>query len=427
MYPVVRGDGLDVARHCARLTMRPVEHDGADVAPFEAFELTDDTLWVPRFYGLCTWGPDGDASSAGAASAAVFTGTLLPHQVEALEALRRYDADGAQDAPHSNGRTLCLPCGKGKTVSALQWICGRGRRALVLVHKEFLASQWEAQIARFTTASVGRIQRDRVDVGDITVAMIQSLSARDYDPEVLKSFGTLVLDEAHHIAARQFSQVMRKLPARHVLALTATPERKDGCTQLLYWLAGSIAHRGTRDDERAAVHMHLYEQHRVRERTTADGRVQMAGMVTDLARDAHRTRVICDLVRRRVEDGHCVIVLSERIAQLKEIERGIQGVPEVHWYVGATKPQARRDCETTARVVLSTYQMAAEGLDIPRLSCLVLATPRGDVVQSVGRIQRPCPDKLPPVVDDLVDPYSVFSGLRYKRLAFYRRSGFRVA
>lgn len=391
--------------HCARLTLDE----------FETFKLTADTLSVPRFYGLRHWECE-DCTTHGDDVAVEFKGTLKPHQVEALEAVARYDRDGRAPAP--NGRTLCLPCGRGKTVCALHWICAQKKRALVLVHKEFLAAQWEGAIAAFTTAATGRIQRDTVRLGEITVAMIQSLCVRDYDTSM---FGTLVIDEAHHICARQFSQVMSKLACTNVLALTATPERKDGFTPLLFWLAGGIAYRGARDDGHVTVHIHEYTAHRVRERVGADGKVAMASMVSDLVRDQVRTKVVCDLITQRLAEGHCVIVLSERLAQLKDISKAVGG----SFYVGSTKETDRRTAETNARLILSTYHMAAEGLDIPRLSALILATPRGDVVQSVGRVQRPA-DKLPPVVDDLVDPYSIFSGLRYKRLGFYRRSGFVV-
>jgi hypothetical protein len=94
-------------------------------------------------------------------------------------------------------------------------------------------------------------------------------------------------------------------------------------------------------------------------------------------------------------------------------------------YVGGlTKEERQRS--GACRVVLASYAMCSEGLDIPRLDTLVLATPRSQVEQSVGRILRLHPDKQPPVVHDLVDQYSVFAAMGWKRRHLYRRLGFEV-
>jgi superfamily II DNA or RNA helicase len=99
-------------------------------------------------------------------------------------------------------------------------------------------------------------------------------------------------------------------------------------------------------------------------------------------------------------------------------------------YVGKTKAHARQVCEAEARVVLSTFPMAAEALDIARLSCLVLATPasRGTLLQSVGRVQRTHPDKpTVAIVDDIVDTYSVFQSMWFARRSLYTKQGFALA
>ena len=97
------------------------------------------------------------------------------------------------------------------------------------------------------------------------------------------------------------------------------------------------------------------------------------------------------------------------------------------WYIGATPATERRRVEVHSGVILATFAQAQEGLDIPRLSCLVLATPKGgNLEQAVGRVQRPCADKRSPIVDDVVDPYSIFNAFALKRAAFYRRCKYDV-
>ena len=113
--------------------------------------------------------------------------------------------------------------------------------------------QWAAQIVKFTDASVGRIQRDVVEVGDVTVAMVQSLCSRVYDQGVMRRFGLVVVDEAHHMAAPFFCRALWQIPAARVLALSATPERADGLTPLLKALLTPAAHLVPVDG--AAAHM----------------------------------------------------------------------------------------------------------------------------------------------------------------------------
>ena len=215
------------------LTFRP--RSGFDKAvqpePVACYALRHGSLTVPRCYALPPGlGPAQDRLSDGEAMAVDFCGQLRPQQVEAVElslaALRR--------SPHAC--ILTLPCGYGKTVVSLRVACGLGRRTLVCVHKEFLLEQWAQRIREFLPdATVGRLQGPVAETDcDFVVAMIQSLATRDYGDALLDVFGTVVVDEAHHMAARVFSEIFYRLPARHVLGLTATPKRKDGCTAILH-------------------------------------------------------------------------------------------------------------------------------------------------------------------------------------------------
>ena len=133
--------------------------------------------------------------------------------------------------------------------------------------------------------------------------------------------------------------------------------------------------------------------------------------------DQARNNAIARLARRAVDDGHCVIVLSDRISQLNYL---LQCLPMASLYIGKTTQAERERVERESSVLLSTYSLAREGLDIPRLSCLILATPKAEIEQSVGRIQRPCPGKMSPVVFDVIDGYSVFGALRWRRQRFYK-------
>ena len=76
------------------------------------------------------------------------------------------------------------------------------------------------------------------------------------------------------------------------------------------------------------------------------------------------------------------------------------------------------------QIVLATYAMAAEALDIKTLSILVMATPKTDITQSVGRILRVRHDN--PIVVDIVDRHEIFQNQWKQRRRFYKKCNYRI-
>ena len=162
-------------------------------------------------------------------------------------------------------------------------------------------------------------------------------------------------------------------------------------------------------------------------------------MINDLARDMRRTLLIVECVVRLYREHRRTIVLSDRIALLKELCGHLTGAGDggrpggevlvppdcIGFYISSTSAKERVRVRDRA-VILATFSMAKEGLDIPRLDAEVLATPIGDPEQAVGRIQRPCAEKQPPYLIDIVDPFSVFMFTARKRLRYYESKGFDV-
>jgi len=88
-------------------------------------------------------------------------------------------------------------------------------------------------------ATIGVVQQNKKEVDcDFVIAMLQSLSLKEYSFSDFESIGTLIVDEAHHICAKVFSQSLFKMCPRHIYGLSATPERKDGLTKVLHWFMG---------------------------------------------------------------------------------------------------------------------------------------------------------------------------------------------
>jgi superfamily II DNA or RNA helicase len=151
----------------------------------------------------------------------------------------------------TGGALLVLPCGFGKTVVSLAIASSLKRKTLIIVTSVELAHQWTERIQQFVGCAVGWIQGDTCDTEKpMVIAMLQTLLRRQPD---LTMFGTCLVDEAHHVAARSFSQVMPLVPCRYILGLSATPKRKDGLKKVLHWCLGTTAFEAQRDHDPDSV------------------------------------------------------------------------------------------------------------------------------------------------------------------------------
>ena len=204
------------------LTVRPIVNGdfGFPPPPFKVFKPTKTGICVPRFYGTSKLGePKEDRRPEPTKTKNRFVGQLrdATHQNEAFAA--------ALKAGHG---VLSLPCGYGKTTVSLAIASKLGYRTMIIVHKQFLADQWRERIQQFCPgATIGIVQQDKKEVEcDFVIAMLQSLSLKEYNFADFESIGTVIVDEAHHICAKVFSQSLFKLCPRHIFGLSATPERK---------------------------------------------------------------------------------------------------------------------------------------------------------------------------------------------------------
>ena len=173
------------------LTVRPIVNGdfGFPPPPFKVFRPTKNGVCVPRFYGPDKLGePQQDKRPEPTRIKTKFVGELRDstHQNEALAA--------AIKAGHG---VLSLPCGYGKTTVSLAIACKLGYRTMIVVHKQFLADQWRERIQQFCPgATIGVVQQNKKEVDcDFVIAMLQSLSLKEYSFSDFESVGTLIVDE----------------------------------------------------------------------------------------------------------------------------------------------------------------------------------------------------------------------------------------
>lgn len=370
----------------------------------ECFIETEDGLLVPRGYE--GFSHTDTSVSIGGEMRELKPISLREEQVPAVDAMM-----STLTRP-GIGAILFAPCGKGKTVMGLEMIRRLGRKALVLVHKSFLVDQWVERANTFLPeAKIGLWQRDSVPTGDedIVIGMVQSIvnPRREYPKEIYDMFGTLVADETHRYGAPMWQESISNFKAGYRIGLTATPERKDKLHDVFYSHIGPIAYY-MEGHKRLPLIWRIDTETVFKERSYLmyNGEVNTSKLVTMVSQEEYRTDQIIDFAVRALNKGRKVLILSERVAHTKEmkelLETRVSGEFVCSLYIGGMK-QAQRDKASEADIICGTYAMAQEGLDIPALDTLILATPKTSITQSVGRILRDAPDKKDPVVVDFVD------------------------
>ena len=345
------------------------------------------------------------------------------------------------------------------TVMALNIISVLKKKTLILVHKEFLMNQWIERIQEFMpSARVGRIQGPVFDVlnKDIVIGMIQTMHSREFEPAVFDPFGLTVIDEVHRIGSEEFSKTLFRVVTPYMLGISATVERKDRLTKILYMFIGPKIYSEERtDDDVVQVRGIYFSPYRV-EYTMNNGSItsekgvlcktrdpafseteydfrgapKYSTMITKLCQYGPRSdfivRILADLLTEH--PGKQIMVLAhnrELLTYLFDAIRHKISEEEnmVGYYVGGMKEKDLKITEGR-RIVLATYAMAAEALDIKTLSTLVMATPKTDIEQSVGRILRA--KGQTPIVVDLIDPHEYLRRQWNTRRQFYKKCQYRI-
>ena len=449
------------------LTVRPFTGGAGYGAPADAsveypiYRESPNKIYIPRFFGQREIGPvkrmaipDGDDIDV------PFAGSLRPIQVPVVAAyiaavkpsivadsfaVRPSISDSfavkpspISDSNESNdfggGGLLELPCAFGKTVLSLKIISELKKKTLVIVNKEFLLNQWIERIGQFLpTARVGRIQGPEIDIEgkDIVLGMLQSISMKDYDAKVFECFGLTIIDEVHHISSEVFSKALFKIVSKYMLGLSATMERKDGTTYVFKQFLGEVVFKGEREEEhnvevRAIEFVSKDPEFNLVE-CDFRGNPKYSTMIVKLCDFVERSDFIVRVVRDLVNEqpGAQIMILAHNRSLLTYLHDSIQAArfATVGYYVGGMKEESLKATEER-QVVVATYAMAAEALDIKTLNTLVMVTPKTDIVQSVGRILREKHDK--PLVVDIVDKHDVFQNQWTKRRRYYKKCEYTI-
>jgi superfamily II DNA or RNA helicase len=397
---------------------------------FPAYRESSNKFYVPHYYGIENYGiPKQYKISEGVDINLEFSGQLRDGQIPVVETYINH-----VNKVNYGGGLLELPCAFGKTCIAINIISRLKKKTFIIVHKEFLMNQWIERIQQFLPkARVGKIQGSIIDIDDkdIVIGMLQSLSMKEYPVSIFDSFGLTIIDEVHHISSEVFSNSLFKLVTKYMLGLSATMNRKDGTTHVFKMFLGEVVFKGKREEDRdvivRAVDYFVNDDEFNEVKTDYRGNPAYSTMISKLCEYNHRSEFILKILSDMLNENPLqqVMILAHNKNLLKYLYDAIhhRNIATVGYYVGGMKESALKETESK-KVVIATYSMAAEALDIKSLTTLIMATPKTDIEQSVGRILRE--KHSSPIVVDIIDSHDLFQNQWRKRKTFYKKENYKI-
>ena len=468
------------------LTVSPqVNPKFSRMGPTQAFTVYTESptrFYVPRWWGHEKYGeaedqnlPEGEPLREDIQ----FIGKPYDYQKAIVDGFLEKGANGL----------ICVPCGRGKTFMAIWTAIRLGKKFLIIVDKEFLMNQWKGELEALVPGiQVGIVQEDQCQIGnetiygkpfgivqlkrmcqqkglrvggnrddlvkriqaedpsfqdrdvkhisyDCTIAMIQTLVAREFPKETFRSFGFSIFDECHHLGAAHFSRSLLKVQTKSMLGLSATPVREDGLTKVFEWFLGKPVYweKVREPDPHVIVRCIQFESEDSRYTTIPTdyrGEMILGRLLTNVVECVGRNEKIAEILKSLCEDARRkVLVLSERISHLNEIENLLRDSGlTMSYYIGGMKEEEREKGARESRILLASYAMASEAMNIKTLNTVILASPRKKVEQSTGRILRVQKDQreVEPVIIDIVDSHGVYQGQWRQRAKYYKKCSYQI-
>ncbi len=289
----------------------------------------------------------------------------------------------------------------------------------------------------FEDIGLGKIANGKIEIGThITFATVQTLKSIDLQAYA-DTWDCIIVDECHRVCgtpakAGMFYKVINKLVARYKYGLTATPYRNvKGTEKAMFSLLGKTVIEldkeviGDRIIPATIVKVGTNFNEIPEECENEDGTIKYPLLTTALSENYERNEIILKLLN--ICKNHYTLVLTDRVGQMKYLQKEL-GYGNV--IDGKTKKDIRENAiqeirEGRERVIFATYGLAKEGLDIPRLDRLILASPHRDkatIIQSVGRIERKFENKTKPICYDLVDSTQYFKNMYRSRKSYYKKN-----
>jgi superfamily II DNA or RNA helicase len=352
-----------------------------------------------------------------------FHAQLKPYQISVINTLSKKDIG-----------VIVAPPGSGKTVIALKVIADRQQPTLIIVHRKHLAEQWLDRIETFLGIpkhQIGKIGQGKNKSGEkIAVATIQSLTKELEKPvnrELVNSFGTIILDECHHIPAETFRTTLSKFNSYYLYGLTATPFRKYNDGKIIFIHLGEIISEIKLADIPNAHHPKVIIRNTELDVPFNSRTDRFETISKILAHDSSRNKLVLKDIRKELDSGNKAVIITERKEHIDTLNQYLKQFYETVTLSGEDSDSNRKLKWKTVKegnyqALITTGQFFGEGTDIQDVHCLFLVYPfsfEGKLIQYIGRVQR---SEIAPIIYDYRDiKIDYLNRLFLKRNTYYRK------
>ncbi|MBK0371237.1 DEAD/DEAH box helicase [Flavobacterium agrisoli] len=347
-----------------------------------------------------------------------FSAALRNHQEKVIEKISKKDFG-----------VIVAPPGSGKTIIGLKIIAEKGQPALIVVHRKQLLEQWQERIQAFLGIpkhEIGIIGQGKTKIGaQITIATIQSLPKQI--AQIQNQFGTVLVDECHHIPAETFRNTIAQLNTFYLYGLTATPFRKYNDDKLIFAFLGEIISEVSNNEIENYKHAQIIVRNtdfHIPFNSKTDNFETLSKV---LVHDSERNKVILNDIKNEISNGKKVAIITERKEHIDTLNLFLKSSYEVVTLRGEDSDVNKKSKWQTLQqgnfqVLITTGQYFGEGSDLKNISSLFLAYPfsfKGKLIQYIGRVQR---SEITPTIYDYRDSkIDYLNKMFLKRNSYYRQ------
>jgi len=295
---------------------------------------------------------------------------------------------------------------------------------------------WNNKFENWGTIPVTSIEKEtneceHYSVYDIEVESNHNFVIANAPSSTCCDDGGIVVSNCHHMGAEVFSRCMMKLMTTYTLGLSGTMQRKDGLSKVFKMFLGDVVHKEKAESEHCVLVKgikYIIDDDEFNEvEYDYRGNPKFSTMISKLCKYNRRSEFIVEVVIKELHHNpeQQIMILAHNKTLLQYLFKAIEHkkVATVGYYLGGMKETELKASESK-KIIIATYAMASEGLDIKTLTTLIMATPKTDVCQSVGRILRA--KHTTPVVIDIIDAHDLFINQWQKRKAYYKKQNYKI-
>jgi len=352
-----------------------------------------------------------------------FNAQLRKHQQTVIDTISKKDLG-----------VIVAPPGSGKTIVGLKVISEKQQPALIIVHRKQLVEQWTERIETFLgipKSEIGKIGQGKSKVGKkVTVATIQSLSKelnKIENGSIETAFGTIIVDECHHIPAETFRNTIAKLQTFYLYGLTATPFRKYNDGKLIFTHLGEIIAEIRTTEISSSKQAKIITRNTELDVPYNSKTDNFETLSKILVHDSSRNKMILEDVKPEIDKGKKIVIITERKEHIDSLYQYLKQSYEAITLSGEDSESLRNSKwkilkEGGYQALITTGQFFGEGTDLQNANCLFLVYPfsfEGKLIQYIGRVQR---SEVTPTIYDYRDiKIDYLNKLFLKRNTYYRK------